>query len=146
MLASNISPPTIVRPPVKAAAALRLSRTVALVVVCAPAVVILGWVLDVRILKGFLPGLISMKLNTALGFVLAGSGLPRVAREPASRRQAVLAAACACVVFGLGAVTQLEAMGERGVLTGADAGLARLEDEVEHLERDLVRMGELVRT
>jgi CheY-like chemotaxis protein/HPt (histidine-containing phosphotransfer) domain-containing protein len=40
----------------------------------------------------------------------------------------------------------LEAMGQQGVLTGAAGGLARLEDEVEHLERDLLRMGELART
>jgi CheY-like chemotaxis protein len=34
----------------------------------------------------------------------------------------------------------LEVMGKEGVLTGAGAGIARLEREVEHLERDLVRM------
>ena len=36
----------------------------------------------------------------------------------------------------------LEAMGKEGVLTGAGAGVARLEREIDHLERNLVRMGE----
>ena len=45
------------------------------------AVVIVGWILDVRILKSFVPGLISMKINTALGFMVAGSGVFLLARE-----------------------------------------------------------------
>ena len=40
------------------------------------------------------------------------------------------------------AARALEVMGREGVLTGAGAGVARLEREVEHLERNLVRMGE----
>ena len=40
------------------------------------------------------------------------------------------------------AALALEVMGEEGALTGAGAAVARLEREVEHLERDLVRMGE----
>ena len=36
----------------------------------------------------------------------------------------------------------LEVMGQDGVLTGAGAGVARLEREVDELERNLVRMGD----
>jgi two-component system sensor histidine kinase/response regulator len=110
MPASDTSQLTIAPPPQPetAAAALRLSRTIAAIVMCVAAVVLLGWILDVRILKGFLPGMTSMKVNTALGFMLAGYGVSRVAREHPTRRQAALAAACACAVFAIGALTLLE--------------------------------------
>ena len=40
------------------------------------------------------------------------------------------------------AARALEAMGQGGVLTGAGAGVARLEREVDQLQRDLARMGD----
>ena len=45
----------------RSASALRLSQIIAAAVMCIAGVVMLGWILDVRILKGFLPGMISMK-------------------------------------------------------------------------------------
>tara|TARA_R110002167_G_scaffold205954_3_gene409942 strand:- start:2019 stop:3608 length:1590 start_codon:yes stop_codon:yes gene_type:complete len=36
-------------------------------------VVALGWVFDIQLLKTILPGYVSMKLNTALGFILSGT-------------------------------------------------------------------------
>ena len=91
-----------------AASALRLSRRIAVAVIGLGAVVVLGWILDVRILKGFLPGLISMKINTALGFVLAGYGLSRMARERLERRDVAVAAACAAAICALGMLTLVE--------------------------------------
>ena len=88
------------------------------------AVVVLGWILDVRILKGFLPGLISMKINTALGFMLAGFGVFRMARDRRgspprlpSRRPVRVA------VFALGSFTLLEHM--TGMDFGIDQALVR---------------------
>ena len=72
------------------------------------AVVILGWILDIRILTGFLPGMPLMKINTAVGLVLAGYGVFRMARDRPGRRDAALAAVCGAVVCALGAVTILE--------------------------------------
>jgi PAS domain S-box-containing protein len=109
-----------------AASALRLSRIIALALVWAAGIVILGWILDVRLLKGILPGLISMKINTALGFALAGCGLIRMTRDrsrdrPRRRRQAALAALCAAAVFAIGSLTLLEHATGRNV--GIDQAL-----------------------
>jgi len=68
-------------------------------------IVVIGWVLDVRMLKGFLPGLISMKVNTALGLLAAGFGVFRSAR---GREHDPVAVACAAFVFLLGAATAFQ--------------------------------------
>lgn len=38
-------------------------------------VVILGWMFDIALLKSVLPGLVTMKANTAMGFILGGASL-----------------------------------------------------------------------
>ncbi|MTJ10034.1 PAS domain-containing protein [Anabaena sp. UHCC 0204] len=38
-------------------------------------VVLLGWIFDLEILKSVLPGLVTMKVNTAVGFLLGGTSL-----------------------------------------------------------------------
>ena len=57
----TLSAPDSTAPPPRrlgAATALRLSRLIALALVWAAAIVILGWILDFGLLKGMLPGLI----------------------------------------------------------------------------------------
>jgi hypothetical protein len=107
----------------RAASALRLSRRIAVAVIGMGAVVALGWILDVRILKGFLPGLISMKINTAVGFVLAAYGLSRMARERMERRDVAVAAACAAAICALGVLTLVEHL--TAVDLGIDQALVR---------------------
>src|SRR5687768_6272009 len=85
------------------------------------AVVVVGWVLDVRILKGFLPGLISMKINAALGLLLAGCGVLLASRPERAPARAALA--CAAAVFALGSLTGLEH--STGVDLGIDQALVR---------------------
>ncbi len=55
-----------------------LDRTVrvgAVAVVLAGAVVMAGWILDIALLKSLLPGLATMKTNTACGFIAGGAAL-----------------------------------------------------------------------
>lgn len=70
--------------------------------------VLVGWLLDVPLLKGVLPNAATMKINTALGFVLSGSVLALLATGAPSRAQAAIAAACAATVTVLGAGTLLQ--------------------------------------
>lgn len=76
--------------------------------------VLAGWWLDIDSLKHVLPGLVSMKFNTALAFVLAGGGLwavdPRSALGRASR-------AAAWALLALGAASAFES------ISGLDLGI-----------------------
>ncbi len=111
----------------RAAFALRLSRAIAIGVTGLAAVVILGWILDVRILTGFLPGMPLMKINTAVGLVLAAYGVFRMARNRPARRDAVTAALCAAAICALGALTILQHA--TGMDFGIDQALVRYPPE-----------------
>ena len=71
------------------------ARLCAWVVVALGFSVLLGWALDITALKTVLPGLVSMKPNTALGFVLAGASLLSsfTAQAGGQRSQRLLATA-----------------------------------------------------
>jgi len=53
----------------------RLTNAAAAVSLVVGVAVLLGWILSVPVLKSVAPGLVSMKPNTAIGFMLAGTSL-----------------------------------------------------------------------
>ncbi len=53
----------------------RLSRIGQAVVLCAGIVVLFGWFLDIQVLKSIAPDFVSMKINTALAFLVAAGTL-----------------------------------------------------------------------
>ncbi len=70
--------------------------------------VLLGWVSDVAVLKSVLPGIVTMKANTALAFVLAGLALWLSQVEPPSWRSLRMAQMCAFTVALIGLLTLVE--------------------------------------
>ncbi|HEY9701880.1 MAG TPA: hypothetical protein V6C58_05520, partial [Allocoleopsis sp.] len=52
-----------------------ISEKTALSVLIIGSIVMIGWILNIPILKSVIPGLVTMKANTSLGFILAGSCL-----------------------------------------------------------------------
>ncbi len=60
------------------------SRVLGWLSVAAGVSVLVGWMFDLPTLKSVLPGIVAMKANTALGFVLAGLSLVIVTRGPGS--------------------------------------------------------------
>lgn len=72
---------------------MRRSQVLNLVVMATGLVVLIGWATGTQLLTRLVPGLIAMKANTALGFVLFGlAGFLSVNPNPAVRRIALLAA------------------------------------------------------
>ncbi|MDO8485125.1 MAG: hypothetical protein Q7S35_09290, partial [Candidatus Limnocylindrales bacterium] len=65
--------------------------------------VLLGWLLGLDVLKSIVPGLLTMKVNAALAFVLLGIGMILSARANTARdrRAAVLPVAAALVLAAL---------------------------------------------
>jgi uncharacterized membrane protein len=65
--------------------------------------VLLGWLLGLDTLKSFVPGLLTMKVNAALAFVMLGIGMLLSARAATARdrRTAVLSVAAVLVLAAL---------------------------------------------
>jgi PAS domain S-box-containing protein len=74
-----------------------------------------GWILDVQTLKTVLPGLVSMKVNTAICFVLAGLSLllQTGPEEPISGKRMGAARVASGLVLGVGLLTLVEYASKR---------------------------------
>ncbi|MUG97678.1 PAS domain-containing protein [Scytonema sp. UIC 10036] len=94
-------------------------RVAGALVVSVGCLVLIGWVLDIAVLKSVLPGLVTMKTNTALGFVLAGTSLFPLA-QPTSRKLRLISRLCSFIVFLIGLSTLSE------YLFGCDLGIDQL--------------------
>lgn len=98
------------------------SRAASATVVVIGCLVLTGWLLDIALFKSVLPGLASMKANTALAFCLAGAsvwlwGAPSAQTHRTLRN---IAQVCAFLVLLIGLLT----LGE--YLFGMDLGLDQL--------------------
>lgn len=71
-------------------------------------VVLIGWAFDLVALKSILPSFVTMKANTAIGFVLSGLSLFLLNSQSHQKRIMRLAKACAGLVFLLGSLSLLE--------------------------------------
>jgi len=96
------------------------SNFAAVLAVSIGAVALLGWQFDLPALRSVLPGLVAMNPTTAVGLVLAGLALGRIARAGASSTERKVAAAMAAVVAALGAIRLL------GVVAGHDLEIDRV--------------------
>ena len=72
------------------------------------AAVLIGWTFDIAVLKSVLPGVVTMKANTAVGLILTGAALGLLALEPARPRARRFSQACACGAVLLGLLTLVE--------------------------------------
>jgi len=92
---------------------------------------LLGWVARVPALTRVAPGWTSMRITTALSFILAGAALAELsdARSGRPRRQAALAASGVVAALGLWCTGEV-ALGARATLEGALAELVARADVV----------------
>jgi PAS domain S-box-containing protein len=86
----------------------RLSRAASVVAVAIGASALLGWFLSAPALTRGVPGLVTIKVNTALSFVLLGTALWRVIVPSATPPKPWLTRACIAAALALAAFTLLE--------------------------------------
>jgi PAS domain S-box-containing protein len=84
------------------------SKIASVLLILIGSTVLVGWVLNIPALKSILPGLATMKVNTALCFVLVGVALRTLTNEQPNTAQMRLAQTCALITLLIGALTLSE--------------------------------------
>ncbi len=95
-----------------------VSVATALLAVCGGFLVLAGWFLDIGILKSVFPGMVTMKFNTALAFMLTGISLYIISSGPRRDNKSegiALAASLAAGIIGLLTVIEYAAGVELGI-------------------------------
>src|ERR1700678_4047762 len=82
-----------------------LARMAGILVCIVGLVVLMGWALDIALLKTVFPGLVTMKANTAVGMVLCGTALALLSGKRCGLTFRFAAAAMALAVVVLAALT-----------------------------------------
>ncbi|TSA16759.1 PAS domain S-box protein [bacterium] len=70
--------------------------------------VIAGWIFDIELLKSLHPGMVSMKANAALAFILAGTSLLLLHSSAKSRQMKRVAQSLAMFIIVIGLLTSIE--------------------------------------
>lgn len=83
----------------------RFARTGAILVVCVGATVLLGWLFDVPTFKSIIPGLATMKANTALGLIASGVALWLIHTTPAGEQPSSLTRVLSVFVVAIGGLS-----------------------------------------
>jgi len=100
------------------------SKITAVFVALSGIVVLIGWMLDIPVLKSVQPSLVTMKPNTALGFLLTGIALLLLQKTPVrpavEKRKNRTAWILALVVLSIGLLTLVE------YLSGSNLGIDQL--------------------
>jgi PAS domain S-box-containing protein len=86
----------------------QVSRTLSVIVIAVGAVVVLGWVFSLPLLKSVFPGFVEMKANTAIAFLLSGIALFQLHRKDLSNTQRWLTKISSLIVLSIGALTLFE--------------------------------------
>ena len=84
------------------------SRQIGAIVVALGTTVLAGWILGVGAMKGDLPGLVTMKVNTAVGFILSGLSLWFQTAAELNSRQSRNGRICAVALLVLSLLTIFE--------------------------------------
>lgn len=107
-------------------------HAVSAIAIAVGVVVLIGWIFDLPLFKSVLPGLVSMKVNTAVGFILSGIALWSFEISTLGRALRAISQACAGLVLLLSISTLLEYLG------GIDLGIDQLlMQDITHLEGDI---------
>ncbi|MGH8003074.1 MAG: PAS domain S-box protein [Brasilonema sp.] len=85
-----------------------ISQAASVFVICLGCIVLIGWIFDIALFKSVLPGLVTIKVNAAIAFLLSGVSLWLLSREgspTSSRFRVLIAQGCALAVYILGLLT-----------------------------------------
>ena len=85
-----------------------MARGGAIFLVLLGTTVLLGWFFDSSFLKTLLPGQVTMKANTAIGFICGGVALAFLLRSESSRKLRCLASLASVLTLVIGIFTLIE--------------------------------------
>lgn len=94
--------------PLSAQSLQAISRIASLCVITMGCVVFVGWLFDIAVLKSILPGLVTMKANTAIGFIFAGTSLWLWHQRSESATYKHIALFCGAIALLIGLLTLIQ--------------------------------------